>query len=268
MDKQDLLKRFQSPDEKLLISKVLDRLFLCQTDHEKTFTFFLDPIHSMKFVEIIRTRVDEKILAYGGAAGCERKMLGFAPSFQQLEFTDFPIDRVSVRFIRKFGSGLSHRDFLGSLIGLGISREKIGDINLDSGEAEVYVHRDVSGFICANLERVGHTKVTAKQELIENVFWDNWQEFKVDDGREMKISISSLRLDSIISAVFNVARSVSAKLISSEKVYINWTSVMRNEKAVSKGDTITVRGYGRVRVENITYNDKKERFTVCVYKYS
>ncbi|MDR1558514.1 MAG: hypothetical protein LBS84_02225 [Clostridiales bacterium] len=268
MDKQELLKRFQTPDEKLLLSKVLDRLFLCQTERQKTFTSFLDPLHAVKIAEIIRARADEKLLTYGGAPGCERKMLGFAPAFEQLEFIDFPIDRVSVRFPLKFGSGLSHRDFLGSLIGLGIDRGKIGDINIDGGEAEVYAHRDVGGFICANLDRVGRVKVTADIERVETVFWDTWQEFKPDDGREMIINISSTRIDTIISSVFRVARGASAKLITGGKVSVNWTPVTRNDKVVNEGDTITVRGHGRVRVEAIEQSGKKERFAVRAVKYS
>ncbi|MDR2649992.1 MAG: hypothetical protein LBB94_09810 [Clostridiales bacterium] len=268
MDKQELLKRFQTPDEKLLVSKVLDRLFLCQTNRQKTFTFFLDPVHTAKFAEILRTRAEERIVAYGGAPGCERKMLGFAPSFEQLEFIDFPIDRVSVRFPLKFGSDLSHRDFLGSLTGLGIDRGKIGDINIDGDETEVYVHRDVGSFICTNLERVGHVKVTARIEHVENAFWESWRELKPDNGREMVINISSLRIDTIISSAFHVARDASAKLITRGKVSVNWTPVTHNDKVVGKGDTITVYGHGRIRVEMIERSAKKERFVVRAVKYS
>ena len=124
MDKQALLKRFQSPDDKLLFSKVLDRLFLCQSKCEKTFTFFMDPMHIARFSEIIQAEADENVLAYGGAPGCERKMLGFSPLFQQAEYADFPIDRVTISFPEKYGSKLSHRDFLGSIMGLGMVAEK------------------------------------------------------------------------------------------------------------------------------------------------
>ena len=267
MDKQELLKRFQTPDEKLLLAKVLDRLFLCQMNHQKTFTFFMDPIHNMKFIKILSIRAEEKILAYGGAPGCERKMLGFAPPFEQLEFIDFPIDRISITFPLKFGSKLSHRDFLGSLTGLGLDRAKIGDIIIDGGLAEVYVDREISGFICANLMRVGNIKVRADIEHSPNAFWESWPELKPDDGQEAEVNISSTRIDTVVSSVFRIARGTSAKMIKSGKVSVNWISVIQNDKVIKAGDTITVRGHGRARVEEVLSNADKGRFVVRVFKY-
>ena len=268
MDKKELLKQFRSPDDKLLFSKVLDRLFLCQSTLEKTFTIFLDPMRAVQFTEIIRNETDERILLFGGAPGCERKMLGFAPAFQQLEYIDFPIDRLSIRFMKKFASGLSHRDFLGSITGLGINREKIGDINVGDGNAAAYVNRDVSGFICANLEHAGRCGVTAAIENIPNDFWEGWQEMHPDDSFEMIANISSPRLDAIISAVFNLPRSSSAKLISSGKVFVNWAPVIQNGKVIVNGDVISVRGYGRARVEAITRGGRKGRYAAHVLKNS
>jgi len=265
MDKQDLLKRFQSPDEKLLFSKVLDRFFLCQSQCVRTFTFFLDPIHTVRFLEILRPFEDEKILAYGGASGSERKMLGFAPAYQDFDYSHFPIDRLSIGFQQKFGARLSHRDFLGSITGLGINREKIGDINVTPGNAEVYVNRDISGYLCANLIQVGRVKVSAEVKKAEGAFWDGWQELKPDDRREMLINVSSPRLDAVISAAFNVSRADSAKLVRGGKVYVNWGLVSQNEKGIKEGDIITVRGFGRARVNEI--RPLKSRYAVHVDKY-
>ena len=268
MDKQDLLKHFQSPDDKLLFSKVLDRLFLCQSKHEKTYTFFMDPIHAMKFMEIIQAEAGEKVSAYGGAPGCERRMLGFSPSYHNVGADDFPIDCISIRFMKKFGSKLSHRDFLGSIIGLGINREKIGDININEGKAEAFVNRDVSGFICANLEYAGRVKITAEIDHTERDFWEGWEELKPEDGREMRLNISSLRLDAVISSAFNLSREDSARLVSGGKASVNWTPAKQNERVVITGDIITVRGHGRARVGSIESSSRKERYTVYLYKYS
>jgi len=265
MDKPELLKRFQSPDDKLLFSKVLDRLFLCQSRHEKTFSFFMDPIHAIKFTEIIQTDTDEQILAFGGGPNCERKMLGFAPSRQELTAEDFPIERISIQFLKKYGLKLSHRDFLGAITGLGINREKIGDINVCDGRAEAFVNRDVSGFICTNLVYAGRVKVTAGIEQTQKAFWEDWRELKTEDGREMDITVNSPRLDGIISAAFGVSRADSAKLVSGGKVSVNWTPVKQNEKVIAEFDTVTVRGHGRLRVDSIEYNLKKERYTVHLY---
>jgi len=268
MDKQDLLKHFQSPDDKLLFSKVLDRFFLCQSTNEKAFTFFMDPIHAARFMEILQAFDDEKTLAYGGAPGCERRMLGFAPAYQGFERADFPIDRVTIGFSQKFGAQLSHRDFLGSITGIGINREKIGDINVSAGSAEVYVDRDVSGYICANLAQVGRVKVAAEVKHAEAAFWDEWRELKPDDGREMNISVASPRLDSVISAVFNMPRADSAKLVRAGKVSVNWGAVIQNDRYVAEGDIITVRGYGRARVDEIRAGANKGQYSVHVDKYS
>ena len=267
MNKQELLKHFQTPDEKLLISKVLDRLFLCQKSRQKTFTFFLDPVSVIKFSGILQKQFEENLLAYGGASVCERKILGFSPPSEKLEFRDFPIDRIVINFPLKFGSGLSHRDYLGGLTGLGINREKIGDINIDVKEAVVYSHRDVSGFICANLERVGRVAVTAKIESASGDFWENWPELKPDAGRETLLNVSSLRLDTIVGSAFSVSRGASVQLINSGKVSVNWAPVLKSDKTAAEGDIISVRGHGRIRVEKITYNAKKQRFTVCSSKY-
>jgi RNA-binding protein YlmH len=271
MNKQAMLKAFQTPEEKLLFSKLLDRLFLCQKTFQNTYSDFMDPSHAEKFMKALEGEAHEKMAAFGGAPGCERQMAGFAPEHGELSPLSFPISQAVISFNGKFNSSPSHRDFLGALMGLGIDRGKVGDILIEEGKATVFLHRDICGFVVENLEKVGKTGVSccAKEYDAEGkALWEEWPELRSDDARPLDAVVSSLRVDSVVSAIFNIPRSKSLEKVQSGKVSVNWTISLNPAKHVSTGDMISARGLGRVRVTEILGETAKGKIRIRALKYS
>ncbi|MDR1538817.1 MAG: hypothetical protein LBU32_12630 [Clostridiales bacterium] len=269
MDKKELLKSFNTPEEKLLFSKVLDRLFFCQKEFRKAFTDFIDPVHADKMKRLLERRINEKIMIYGGAPECERVMVGFAPEYETLEASEFPIGRLLVKYSEKFNPSLGHRDFLGSILGLGLDRGKIGDILIKGGEAEVFACANELGFICANLEKVGRSRVSAKiMPESASPIWEMIPELRPDDSTQMLAVVSSLRIDAVISAAFKVSRNASLELVKSGKVSVNWSSASDPSKTVKEADIMSVRGMGRIHVAEILGETSKGRWRIRVLKYN
>jgi RNA-binding protein YlmH len=260
INKQELLKNFQTPDDKLLFSKVLDRLFLCQKERRRTFTDFCDPARGAKCLKILQGVVSgdirEKILFYGGAASCERGIIGFAPEEIDLCAADFPISRILIECRR---NALSHRDFLGAILGLGVDRGKTGDIFPGGESAIVFAHEDIADFICANLEKVGRVAVSAHIQAEE----PGWEEFLLNSGAPEQLIVSSLRLDNVISAAFHLSRSKSAALIQGDKASVNG-SAADAPRLVRENDLISVRGFGRIKLLSAPRQTKKEKWILHV----
>lgn len=260
-DKQSILKNVFKPEEKLVFSKALDRAYSCIKNYEPAFTEFLDPYKISCILNLLGNKYDFNIRVFGGIFNCERQKIGFFPEFMLEEDFIFPISAVEIEYNLKYSKNLTHRDFLGSLIGLGIVRGKLGDILIEDGKAVVFVDSDIADFINSNLEKVGHTKVKTKIISIDDI--------KVDDDFEdvKNITLSSLRIDTVLSGVFNLSRGKAAELIKAEKAFVNWNICESVSRLVSEGDIITLRGFGRVKIVQFLGKTKKDKFLVGVHRF-
>ena len=263
MNRRYLLDKISDSDERIAFAKVLDKAQICEKNHEKIFSDFLDPAKASKFFTQIQRELPQfNSHLYGGTMQCERKMLGFCPDYMDISHEDFPIIALEVSYNTKYSRELTHRDFLGSIIGLGIDRSKIGDIIINDRGAIVFISQEFADYICVNLDKVGNTKVQATIKSIVDMDASN------ETGEDIRLTVSSLRLDSIISAVFHISRSKSAGLIKGEKVFVNWVVSSDTSKSIREEDMITVRGLGRVQLISVGGHTKKDRVVVYLKKFS
>ena len=244
-------------------AKVQDRFFLCKKRNSTTFTDFFDPARWTLFVNTLnRYNADVNIIAFGGDEDSERRMLGF---FSMDAPDSFPIQRLRIRHNTKFNKAPRHQDYLGSILGLGFDRGRIGDIligqssGIDTGYAEVFVSDDIADYICGQLERVG--KVPVMAEIVP----EGAEGMVRSAGRETQINIASLRLDAVVAAIFRLSRGQVASLVSGEKVFINWVACTDKGRQVKPGDMVTVRGSGRAKIGEILGSTKKDRLRVGVW---
>lgn len=262
LNKEKLLGKIKEPEEKLAISKALNRASFCIKNYEMSFTQFLNPIRAFELIDFIKSETELNMLAFGGVQGCERQMLAFAPDYMEIKNEDFPICAVKISYESKFSKNLTHRDFLGSILGTGIVREKIGDIALKEGYAIAFVEKEIAEYLCINLERVSHTKVNA--EIIKLA--DDFSIFS--EMKEVNIIVSSMRLDAIVSAVFKISRGNAADIIKGGKVFVNWHIEESVSKNIVENSIITARGYGRAKIVTIEGKTKKDRIVVKIIKYT
>ncbi len=205
---------------------------------------------------------------YGGPEEAERALVCFLPTYMSAE--EFLAserengDIISCILIepvnRKFADELSHRDFLGSLMNLGIDRNRIGDIRSDATRGYVFVLKEVAGLICEELCRIKHTTVTCREVPVGEC--DIVPEFAAVSG-----TVSSLRLDAVLSLVYKLSRGKTAELIKSERVFVDGKTILSPGHELRIGNRVSVRGFGKFEFEGSSGVSKKGRLMVSVKKY-
>lgn len=201
-----------------------------------TFSDFLNLNEQSIFYEIIQQLPDVSYMLWGGTELAERKMICFYKG--QILIEEFPISILKVIPSNiKFSDNLTHRDYLGAILNLGIERSKIGDILLSDKTAYVFVNTNMKEYIASSLEKVKHTNVKCVEAEMDFQFE---QKFK-----EIYGSVSSIRLDAVIALAFQASRSSLLGMISGGKVFVNGRMITSNSCRLNEGDVVSVRGKGK-----------------------
>ena len=188
-----------------------------------------------------------RVAYIGGYEDAERVVAAFYPFFLEEGDWESPICAIRLRLkAAKFLSKIpQHRDYLGALMGLGIKREKLGDILVDAEGAVVVALESIAGYIEETLLSVGAAEVQCERVPLTELAKS------VKDGKVLVITLQSLRLDGLISKGFNISRGDAAKYINAGKVSVNWLEEKRVDRSVKDGDTVSVRGFGRIKVHEV-----------------
>ena len=197
---------------------------------------------------------------YGGYEYSERQMVAFLPDALCYE-KKYPICTLKVEPLqRKFSEDLSHRDYLGAILNLGIDRCKLGDILIEDNYAIIFVHQSLRNFIMEELCRIRHTSVCITEIDAEDVTYQ-------PKTKEISGTVSSLRLDSLLSLAFSSSRSKLVAYIENGKVFVNGKLVTSNGYQIKEDDIISVRGLGRFQFKELVSETKKGRFYVKIHLY-
>lgn len=211
-----------------------------------TYTEFLSPDEASV---ALSQRYKTEHLLYGGYSYAERVVIGFGDNVCDSEF---PIICIKIEPAQqKFADKLSHRDFLGSLMNLGINRNTLGDIVIKENVGYLFCLDTIADYIVDSLTRIKHT--TVKCSIISEI-----PEFfnKLPDEEEM--TVSSLRVDVIISAIFKLSRNQATQLVNQEKVFINSKVAYKESLMLKDNDSVTVRGYGKFILSNSKIRETKK----------
>lgn len=230
------------------------------------FTDFLD-LNELHMVHSFRPEESGiKIRCFGGYEGAERQIAAFLPdalSYEDGQTLDgmYPIDCLKISpCSRKYGETLSHRDYLGALVHLGIDRCTLGDIVVKEKDAYLFCLKQMSDFLLQNFDRVRHTNVTIAKII-------NPEKLPKPELKEIRGTVASVRLDSMIALAFSSSRSSMLGLIEGGKVFVNGKMAVSNGHPLKSGDIVSVRGYGKFRFDGEVSVTKKGRYGVTVYRY-
>ncbi len=261
MDRQALLRSVPEGEERLLFAKALDQALASGKRREPMFTDFMDCAKCMRFAERLRGVRGLTITLYGGMDACERQMMGFSTE-GEIDLDSFPIRTVKIRRkSKKFGqSDLSHRDYLGSILGLGIDRSKVGDILVSEDAALCFLAEEIAPYICTALEQVSRTAVIAEET-------DAAELAPLRRTEQRRITVASLRLDAVAGEVFHLARGKVQSLIGAEKAAVNWTVTTNVSHQLKEGDMVSLRGCGRFRLGAVGGRTKKDRIALEIEQY-
>ena len=262
MEKSKLLDRCGAEGEdRLLLAKVLDRAEQAESRNVPAWTDFLSPQQQMLAQDLLRLAgiPETAWLRQGGYQGAERNILLFLPDWMEPETAESPLRCLRAAFRPE--DQLSHRDFLGSLMGMGIVREKVGDILVSPESADLMVLETVADFLLQSWDSAGRTKLTVAAVDPSHV---HIPEVRCEEIRD---TVSSLRLDAVCSTGFRMARGRAADLISSGHVQVNWRACTKADKLLSAGDTVSARGFGKFQLAEVGGVTKKGRTAIVVKRY-
>lgn len=253
LDKEKYIEHIRDKDQIINMRKVLDKIEISLNNHTLQSTDFMDPYGRRLSQSILNRFLDIDYKELGGIEDAERKIILIYPDYLQYRDMDSPITAVS---IKGNIANLSHRDFLGAILNLGINRDKVGDILIHKEYVQIVLKKEISSFILANLDRIGKQKVIANEIPLISLKSGNIK-YKIKHE-----TISSLRLDVLISSAWNLSRKDSQRLIESQKAKVNWEPIDKVAKDIEEGDTISLKGYGRFILSSIEGISKKGRIRV------
>lgn len=247
-------------EEQILKRRFLDLAKAAEYKGICTYTDFLGLNEISIFYRMKNDLPNVKYELFGGYEGAERKVLCFYGEESVKAFSDY-ITCIKIQPVnKKFSDNLNHRDFLGALMNLGIDRGKIGDILVKENEGYVFCENNISQFIIDNLDKLKHTSI--KCSIIDMDTPDIQPELK-----EIRGSVSSPRLDSVIALAFNSSRNSILGLISGGKVYVDGRLVESNSYILKEDETVSVRGMGKFIYRGMQNQTKKGRYFVVLSKY-
>jgi len=260
MDRKNIEKIAHTPEDRLLLAKLWDKINAGIRKNIPANTCFLSP----RELELAKYLFGEPegLHAFGGYAEAERKMLVFLPDYlEESALCDEESPCVCLRAVFYQGDSPNHRDFLGALMGAGIGRETVGDICVGKEHCDFFVTREIAPYILQNFTSAGRTKLHLEAIPLSDA------DIPEPEVKEIKDTLASLRLDSVISSGFRIGRSLAAQYVSSGKAAIDGLPCEKPDKLVSEGSKISVRGLGKIRLAQVNGRTKKDRISVVIHRY-
>lgn len=244
------------PVEQILIKRLRAQALTAQNEYRPVLTSFLNPRQRV-LAGMVASEVGIELHAAGGFTNAEMQRVIFAPDYYEVDPADFELTVLECRYPVKFTT-LHHSTILGSFVHHGLERSAFGDIITRDGRWQVAVNTALVTFIETEITQLGRTKVswrpTSKTEYLSpDVRWQS-----------LDAVVSAVRTDVIVAAGFNLSRNAVKDLFATGSIQVNWLSEKRADAELVPGDMISVRGYGRVQLQDILGLTAKDRWRVAL----
>ncbi len=248
-----------SKSDHLLVDKILDWVSIANEKYTEKFSFFLDCRQSKIAKQVLDSLKFDNYKLFGGYDEAHRLMLGVFPPYSEIDNNDFPVKGLT--FTYRKCDVLTHRDVLGSLMSLNISRDCIGDIIIGEGKSIVFSVDKILPLILENVHKIG--RIGVKTEI----------GFDLSDvALEQKFSdicgtVQSLRADSVIALAINKSREKTSALIKTNGVFIDYEEVFSPSFEICEGVGFSIRGYGKFLLSSVDGVSRKNRLHITIKKY-
>ncbi len=259
MTKTELLDHVsRSGDERMLLSRLLDKIEAAKRGTPAC-TGFLSTAEQDAAIRLFNAAGHPRHLFAGGWADAERKVCALLPDWQEEDGWEPPYTALRCRW--GSGENLTHRDFLGAILGAGLDREKVGDILVGQGSCDLFVFRELVPYLLNNFTGAGRAKLRVEEIPLDQVAAPLRTVKTVHD------TVSSPRLDAVMASGFSIGRGKAAELISGGRVELNHIPCLKPDRAVQEGDVITCRGLGKCVVAEVGGVSKKGRTILTLERY-
>jgi len=260
MDKSTIIaKTAQEPEDRLLLAKVLDKYEQSQRKNIPAATLFLSPREQQLVQALLNAAgVRSGYVLDGGYEEAERKIAVFLPDWAE----DAEGELVFLRALfHGADSALTHRDILGSLMGLGVERDRLGDILVSPHSADIIAAPSLRDFFLREWTEAGRVKLTVAEIAREELLLPQVQ------VKVLRDTVSSLRLDAVAAAAFSVSRGKAAELIAAGRVNLDPVPCLKPDKPVAEGAVLTARGFGKAKLKEVGGLSKKGRTGITIERY-
>ena len=260
MDKSTIIaKTAQEPEDRLLLAKVLDKYEQSQRKNIPAATLFLSPREQQLVQALLNAAgVRSGYVLDGGYEEAERKIAVFLPDWAE----DAEGELVFLRALfHGADSALTHRDILGSLMGLGVERDRLGDILVSPHSADIIAAPSLRDFFLREWTEAGRVKLTVAEIAREELLLPQGQ------VKGLRDTVSSLRLDAVAAAAFSVSRGKAAELIAAGRVNLDHVPCLKPDKPVAEGAVLTARGFGKAKLKEVGGLSKKGRTGITIERY-
>ena len=256
-----IIMREEDKEEKIILAKALDELEKCRNENRICTTDFLD----MRMQGLLENEIrycGTGFLFDGGYDTAERRIAVFLPDWAEKDdyFEERPMEILRVTH-KSGGKALSHRDYLGSILGLGLSRTKIGDILVRENGADIIVDKELEEFLLANYFKAGRTELSLSAVPIDML---DLTEVKTE---LIKDTLASLRLDAFLASAFRSSRSKAQEAVKQGLVFVNHAECLKPDRELSEGDIVVLRGKGKCILEEVGGTSRKDRIFITIKKY-
>ena len=260
MDRSNIEKIAHTVEDRMLLAKLWDKINAGMRKNIPANTCFLSP----RELDMARYLFGEPegLYAFGGYGDSERKMLIFLPEYLEdsaLFDEDSPCVCLRATFYQ--GDSPNHRDFLGALMGAGIGRETVGDICVGKAHCDFFVTAEIAPYILQNFTSAGRTKLHIEKIPLTEA------DIPQPEVKEIRDTMASLRLDSVISSGFRIGRSLAAQYVTTGKAAIDGLPCEKPDKQIAEGMKISVRGLGKIKLHAVNGKTKKDRISVVIHRY-
>ena len=260
MKRDNIDKIARNPEDRYLLAKLWDKINTGMTRCIPANSGFLSP----RELEMARFLFGEPegLYPFGGYEGAQRQMLCYLPEYMEADCLmeeGSPVVCLRAQFYQ--GDSLTHRDFLGALMGMGVKRETVGDICVGDGQCDFFVTEEIAPWLLQNFTQAGRVKVRLTQIPLGDV------SVPEPEVREIRDTVASLRLDSILSSGFRISRGLAAGQIAAGKAAVNGLPCEKPDRMITEGSEISLRGYGKIKLYLINGQTKNDRISVVIHRY-
>ncbi len=245
-------------DDRILVSHILDMIEICERSYQPKFSFFLDERQVLLAENVMQEQHCEHYSFFGGYNNASRKVLGVFPPYWDSE-ESYPITALSIKY--RESDKLTHRDFLGVFMSKQIKRNMLGDIVVGKGITTVFVYNTVKDMLLSEISKIG--SVGVKITETESFDLQVEQSFTEKTG-----TVSSMRLDSVVSVASGLSREKSANLIKCGNVTVMYNVIETPSYQMSEGEIFSVRGSGKFILFSVNGKTKKDRIHITIKKYN
>ncbi|MGU3469915.1 RNA-binding protein [Paenibacillus sp. D51F] len=249
------------PEERPFVDRALEWIGRSAQLHELKRTDFLDPRQASILMSLANREPDVGVRLDGGYEGAERRRALIAPSYRYLEGEETGISVLEVQAVSGGHLELDHGDYLGAVLGLGIKRDRIGDIHVGPDGAQLLVADEISDFLNVHFRQVHKLSVLTSVKPLTEL------RPVVSRMEEMSFTVASMRLDGICSDVYRISRAKIVEPIRAGRCRVNWKGEEDPSKQLREGDVVSIKGLGRFKLLEVDGMTKKGRIRVKAGKF-